>query len=301
MQQSLPSDDVVHWDDLRVFVVVADAGSFARAGRELGVEASTVGRRIKRLEGVLGCVLFERRADGLRPTSAAEPLLAHAREAARSVVALLDAAKAQGTASGRVRVACTTALADLVLLPNLQTFLDAHPSVRIDLDTGLEFVDVARGHADIALRSRRPTEHGLVSRKLAVVTFAPFATRAYAEAHAAQASERWDWLVVRADVVETVWFEAHIGVEPRLTTHSFKEQLNAVRRGLGVGLIARPAAAMFDELVELTMADVPPPPPFDLWLVTQQERRRQPHVRAVIDWIVELTGGLVSPPSEVPG
>ncbi len=100
--------------------------------------------------------------------------------------------------------------------------------------------------------------------------------------------------MVRAEVVETSWFDVHIGVEPRLTTHSFKEQIDAVRRGLGVGLIARAAAAMFDDLVELELPGVPQPPPFDLWLVSQQERRQQPHVRAAMDWIVELTRRLTS-------
>ncbi len=284
----------MHWDDLRIFVVVAEAGSFSAAGRRLGVEQSTIGRRIKRLEGVLGLALFERHADGLRPTATAEPLLRHARDAARSIGALVEAARAQPSAGGRVRVACTTAMADLVLLPNMHDFLTEHPNVRIDLDTGLEFVDVARGQADIALRSRRPTEHGLVSRKLAEMRFAPHASHAYAQAKKDQSHEAWDWLVVRAEVVETSWFDVHIGVEPRLTTHSFKEQIDAVRRGLGVGLIARAAAAMFDDLVELELPGVPQPPPFDLWLVSQQERRQQPHVRAAMDWIVELTRRLTS-------
>ncbi len=179
-------------------------------------------------------------------------------------------------------------MADLVLVPNMQSFLSEHPALRIDLETGLEFVDVSRGQADVALRSRRPSEHGLVSRKLATMHFAPFATKAYAAAHRAEPPSLWDWLLVRADVVETAWFEKHLGVEPRLTMHSFKAQLDAVRQGLGVGLIASKAAAMFDDLVELALPGLPEPAPFELWLVTQQERRQQPHVRAVIDWLTRL-------------
>ncbi|MBV1858563.1 MAG: LysR family transcriptional regulator, partial [Nannocystaceae bacterium] len=235
MHRSPPAAESIHWDDLRVFVVVADLQSFSAAGRSLSVEPSTIGRRIKRLEDVLGLTLFERHSDGLRPTAVSEPLLRHARDAARSIDSLLVTARALPDAGGRVRVACTTAMADLVLVPNMQSFLSEHPTVRIDLETGLEFVDLVRGQADVALRSRRPSEHGLVSRKLATMRFAPFATQAYAHARRDEPPESWDWLVVRADVVETAWFETHLGIEPRLTLHSFKAQLDAVRQGLGVG------------------------------------------------------------------
>lgn len=288
MHQSPAPETSIHWDDLRVFVVVADVGSFSAAGRSLGVEPSTIGRRVKRLEDVLGLTLFERHSDGLRPTVASDPLLRHARDAARSIDTLLVTAREQPSAGGRVRVACTTAMADLVLVPNMQTFLSEHPALRIDLETGLGFVDVTRGQADVALRSRRASEHGLVSRKLATMRFAPFAARGYADAHREESPASWDWLVVRAEVVETEWFETHIGVEPRLTMHSFKAQLDAVRQGLGVGLVASKAAAMFEDLVELDVPGLPEPPPFELWLVTQQERRQQPHVSAVIDWLVGL-------------
>jgi len=288
MHQSPPPHASVHWDDLRVFVAVADVQSFSAAARSLGVEPSTIGRRIKRLEDVLGLTLFERHADGLRPTAASKPLLQHAQDAARSIDSLVATAREQPSAGGRVRVACTAAMADLVLVPNMQSFLSEHPALRLDLETGIEFVDVSRGQADVALRSRRPREHGLVSRRLATMHFAPFATKAYAAAHGDDPPASWDWLLVRADVVETAWFENHLGVEPRLTMHSFKAQLDAVRQGLGVGLIATKAAAMFDDLVELALPGFPEPAPFELWLVTQQERRQQPHVRAVIDWLVML-------------
>lgn len=288
MHESPTPDASLHWDDLRVFVEVADAGSFSAAGRSLLVEPSTIGRRIRRLEEGLGLTLFERHSGGLRPTAASEPLLRHARDAARSIETLLATAREQPSAGGRVRVACTTAMADLVLVPNMQSFLSEHPGLRIDFETGLELVDVARGQADVALRSRRPGEHGLVSRKLATMHFAPFATRAYAAAHRDEPPASWDWLVVRADVVETAWFETHLGVEPRLTLLSFKAQLDAVRQGLGVGLIASKAAAMFEDLEPLELPGLPEPPPFDLWMVTQRERRQQPHVRAVIDWLVGL-------------
>ncbi|MEM6295403.1 MAG: LysR family transcriptional regulator [Myxococcota bacterium] len=280
----------LNWDDLRVFSVVVAKGSFSATARVLGVEPSTVGRRIKRLEDALGVVLFERAADGLRVTDAAAPLVAHAEATARSIEALFDAARGVTSSGGRVRVACTRAMAELILLPRMSAFMAEHPSIRLDLDTGLDFVDLGRGDADIALRSQRPSEHGLVARKLTSLTFGAFASADYASGHRTQAPTSWDWLVVRANVVESRYFDEHVGTEPRLTTASFKEQLDAVQAGLGVGLIARRVAEMLD-LVELPMPGLPVPPPFDLWMVTQRERGQQPHVRAVIDWLVSLVRG----------
>ena len=102
---------------------VEDFGKDPRANRRearLGVEPSTIRRRVKRLEDVLGLTLFERHSDGLRPTAASDPLLRHAREAARSIDTLLVTARKQPSAGGRIRVACTTSMADLVLIPNMQ-------------------------------------------------------------------------------------------------------------------------------------------------------------------------------------
>lgn len=292
MHASTPDEPPLHWDDIRDFVVVCEAGSFSAAARVLGIEQSTVSRRIKRLETALRLPLFERHPEGLRPTAAAQPLLDHARAAAVSVEAIRRMAASPTARGGLVRVACTAALADLVILPAMEAFLAEHPEIRLDLQTGLDFVNVARGEADIALRNKRAGDDGLVSRKLATLRFAPFASRTYASSHADTPLKDLDWCVVRGSVMETQWFEAHVGAEPRVTTPSFKEQLDAVRRGLGVGLIARRAAQAFPELVEVSMPSLPEPPPFPLWLVTHETRRAQPHVRLVIDWIVGLSAVL---------
>ncbi len=295
MQRSTPDDQQLHWDDIRYFVVACDAGSFSAAARTLGIEQSTISRRIKRLETALQLPLFERHPEGLRPTEAAQPLLVHARAAAANMDALQRAAASPSLRGGRVRVACTAAMADLMIMPAMQSFLGQHPEIRLDLETGLDFVDLARGDADIALRNRRATDASLASRKLATLRFAPFATADYARRHAATPLRELDWLVVRGSVLETQWFEAHVGIEPRVTTQSFKEQLEAVRRGLGVGLIAHQAALGFDELVEMALPALPEPPAFELWLVTHADRRAQPHIRTVIDWLVELTATMPQP------
>lgn len=285
----------LQWDDIRFFVAACRAGSMAGGARVMAVEQSTMSRRIKRLEAALAVNLFERRTDGLRPTERAQALLGHAEAAQKSIEAMLEAAAAP-TTGGVVRLATTETMAELLILPAMEDLLARHPDVRLQLLTGLSLHDVSDGTADVAIRNVRPKDDALVSRKVATIAFAPFAHRDYLTRlrPAAPGTSRLaslEWVTVAAPpgvtFPEAVWFAEHVGVEPRLVTNTFKAQLDAVRRGLGAGLIARPAASPFAELEEITV-DVPTLASFDLWLVTHRDRRQLPHVRAVIEWLVAL-------------
>src|SRR5258706_7039944 len=167
------------WDALRIFLALSRARTLAAAARTLGVDETTVARRLARLEKEMGASLVERAAGGLSLTAAGEAVRAAA-EGMESA-ALAAARRALGAhkqLSGRVRVTAPEILGRYFVLPALQAVHQRHPGIAIELISTIVRLDVTRREADVAIRTVRPTEPGLVARKLARMSVAPYIRRA---------------------------------------------------------------------------------------------------------------------------
>jgi DNA-binding transcriptional LysR family regulator len=171
------------WDDLRHFLAFARAGSMQGAARALGVNQSTVQRRIAELEERLGRRLVERHLTSYRLTELGEEL----RPAAEGVEAAVATFERHLAASdkgliGTIRVTCGSILADRLRRSHLiDAFHARHPGLRVELVISDRFLDLSKGEADIAIRAGEPREEALVSRKIAEAPWAVYASRAYLE------------------------------------------------------------------------------------------------------------------------
>src|SRR5436305_731604 len=172
------------WGDLRYFLELSRSRTLAAASRKLRVDYTTVGRRLAALERDLGAKLFERTPEGLVLTEAGEGIRAAAEEMEQA--ALLVEQRALGAdrkLAGSVRVATTEMLGQVVVLPALRALHEIHPQIRVDLATGAPRLDLARREADVALRYFRPESGELVSRRVARVAQAAYASRGYLASH----------------------------------------------------------------------------------------------------------------------
>jgi len=168
------------WDEIRTFLAVARAGTLAAAGRVLGVDYTTVGRRVRALEQELGLTLFERVRDRYVLTEPAEGLREAAERMEDSALALeRRALGADRTVSGALHIATTDALAQILVLPAIRAMHDRHPDIRAHLLTGPARLDISRREADVAVRYIRPEAGELVSLRLARVAAAFYASRDY--------------------------------------------------------------------------------------------------------------------------
>jgi DNA-binding transcriptional LysR family regulator len=176
---SLPLD---RFDELAVFVEIAEAGSLTAAARRLGVPKSTVSRALSRLEGALGTALVRRLSRGPALTEQGRQLAALA---APHVAGLRDAALALGRAVeepyGTLRVTAPVDIAQVVLGPILPAFLARYPSVGIEVDLTHRYVDVVGEGFDAALRvSTRPLPSStLLARKIAPIDIGLYAGTTY--------------------------------------------------------------------------------------------------------------------------
>lgn len=172
----------VSWDDVRLFLAIADHGSLTEASRHLRLGQPTVSRRLATLEEQLGYPLFERSVEGTSLTSRGERWLDPARRMAEWAGELSSAAERSDAApAGVVRITAAPGVAFDFVAPFARRVREKYPKLQLQVLARVEYVDLARREADIALRARPPT-----SRDLSLVhTFKhlndAFVSRAYAE------------------------------------------------------------------------------------------------------------------------
>lgn len=168
------------WDKVRIFFTVAEAGSFTRAGDDLGLSQSAVSRQISALERELRAPLFHRHARGLLLTEQGELLF----RAARDMKMRLETTRARlaETAerpSGDLKVTTTVGLGSLWLTQRLPEFFDLYPEIRVELILSNEELDLGMREADVAIRLRQPTQPDLIQRRLFTVHFHIYASAEY--------------------------------------------------------------------------------------------------------------------------
>jgi len=170
------------WDDLRYFLAAARAGSLVVAGSALGVDHTTVGRRLKSLEGRLGAKLFDRNSNRLRLTPEGHSALIDVEKMEAITNGLWRRlGGSDDRLAGEIRLWVGSGLALYWLIPALRPFLDEHPDLSLTcLTPDAASIDIARD-ADVAILDKRPTDTQLVARKLGTVTLALFVTARYVE------------------------------------------------------------------------------------------------------------------------
>ncbi len=174
--------DRLNWDDLRLFLAVARAGSLAQASKRLGFDISTVSRRLAQLEEDLGGILFERSRSGLKRTALAEEVVFHAQRVESGVIGLLDAAAQKGI-SGVIRVAMMEGFGSLYLSKKLTPFIASNPNLQIELVTSPCTVNVTRREADIFLSFFELSGRGLYCEQIGDFSLFLYGSDAYFSRH----------------------------------------------------------------------------------------------------------------------
>lgn len=282
-----------NWDDLRYFLATARSGNTLAAGRALGVSQTTVARRIASLEAALGIVLFERRQAGYALTPAGEALVGQAEAVEAAAASFAEAAGAQSReASGTVCVTMVEIYAVTIMPAILRDLHEAHPRVRIAIDTSDGKRDLGAGEADVALRGgQAPTEADLVGRRIAPDPWTLYCSRDYAAAHRrprnAADLRRHSIIGGGGDRIwpaYRAWLRRH-SLEDAVTIEqsSASGLLAAVRAGAGLAVLPSFIADRDPELVRCL--EPSPADRSELWLLTHERLRHTPRVRAVMDFL----------------
>lgn len=178
------------WNDLRFLLAVARTGSTIAAARSLGVNQSTVQRRLAALEAGLGARLVERLAAGYRLTDLGVAVLGHAEAVETAALSFGQAVADLGRGqAGVIRLTCPEPIAARLTGSGLLArFQAAHPGLTVEFVLSDAYVDLAKGEADVALRSGDTEDGVLVGRKIAESLWAVYASRGYVAEHGAPKS-----------------------------------------------------------------------------------------------------------------
>jgi DNA-binding transcriptional LysR family regulator len=281
----------VQWDDLRVFLAVAQTGSLRRAARVLHLGQPTVVRHLRQLEQALKARLFERSPDGHRLTRWGQDLLPMAQSMADTATAIDRRGATFGDeAGGLVRVAAHEWAARF-LAPRLAELADAHRDLTVELaETHLE-PDLERREADLFVRHGLPSRGRLVRVGLGAMATAVYGTSRLADAQASARTEsRWrecPWVAYDTPheyFRSMAWLTERVGDRrPRVRANRVALQLEAVRAGAGLGLLPCFVGDAEPELVRLS-APIDELA-IDYWLLSHPDLKTVGRVRRVSDWI----------------
>ena len=286
---------MLDWNDLRHFLAVARHGSTIAAAKVLGVNQSTVHRRLGELERQLGRRLVERHPRGYRLTAMGEELRPLAERIETAVQDLeRRAASSDADLVGTVRVTCPETVGyRMMKTPLLDAFRPRYPGLRIELIMVDRVLDLAKGEADVAFRTAPPQDNALVSRKLADVPWAMFASQSYVDSHGQPGRP------------EDINQHQVIGFGGRIAEHPAARWLRSVAPNArvaaictttpalvlavksGAGLAPLPVAAVEHEQDLVRLLGAVPALTLHFYLVFHRDMKRTPRVRAFCDFVAE--------------
>lgn len=278
---------MIDWQDLMFFVTLAREGTLSATARALNVTHATVARRIDALEQSVGQQLFDRQPNGYVLTAAGNMVLGAAEEMADAAGRIAEELSHGGIRPVVVRVTATRTVTDFLIAPRLSAFLVRHPDIDIELIAVSRNLSLARRESDLALRLGRPANGELLTRRLADVPYALYASPAYKEKVAQGAAPcLFGFDDDSGGYLEAEWSRQALGLRRRIRTNSLATQIAAARAGEGVALVPKMIGRLWDDLVEIDLG--PTPPTRELWLVMRPDLTRHPRIRAVADYLIEI-------------
>lgn len=281
------------WTDLQHVLAVADAGSLAKAAKSLGVNHTTVLRRVGAFERSLGVKLFARSPTGYALTAAGEEIAAAARAMADTVDTIERRVAGRDLAlTGNVRITTTDTFAASLLLPILASFSAQHASIQLELSTQVQMVNLSKRVADIAVRPTKAPPPTLVGRRVATVAYSLYASPRYLAKHPARrALDHHAWIAPDDNLAGTsvaAWLAKHVTTPPVLRGDTFMTLLHAAVAGFG--LVALPCVVGDSHAGLRRARGVIDEMAVDLWVLTHEDLRGAARIRAVMDHLVaELT------------
>ncbi|MEM7270583.1 MAG: LysR family transcriptional regulator [Pseudomonadota bacterium] len=276
----------LEWSDIPYVLAVCEAGSLAGAARILGVNHSTVFRRIDDLEDRLGVRLFERQRRGYVMTPAGELFYeraAHLSEGLNEIE--LELGGRDLRLEGRLTVTTTDSLLH-VLTPIIARFQADHPDVELRVLSYAQALDLSRRDADIALRpTTNPPEHW-VGRKLAAIHCAAYSEAGYLDRSRASPEDQQRWIMLDDDLEQSPMSRLTLAQKhrdaPVTTVNTVMGVYDAVRAGLGLAVLPTYLGDGCDTLVRVGEPDQPLK--WDLWLLAHPDVRRSARVHAFFEF-----------------
>jgi molybdate transport repressor ModE-like protein len=276
----------MNWDDMGLFLAVARTGSISGAARQLGVQHSTVSRRLRSLEEKLGARLIERKQTGYELTVAGENIKQSALRIEREMLGVDEALLGKDASLvGPLRVTAINNMASSVLMPMFARFSNEHPQVDLHIIVSNMDASLAQREADIAIRLTNSPTDTLIGNRMLTAASTIYGSREYLKEIKQQAAEP-RWIGVNCCVFHKTWTRQYCSHQ----SHNFYSDdtlltLSAIKEGLGVSYLPcflGDADPMLERYCE-------PDPQHDLglWILLHPDLKRTARVLAFRDHMIQ--------------
>jgi len=281
------------WNDYQAFLAIARGGQLARAAAAMGIDATTVGRRLRRLESRIGATLFEHTREGQVLTEAGEALLGEVEAMEQAAQRIADSTAPGLGAAGLLRVSMPEGFGNVFVAAYLRGFTDRHPRLTLDLVASSGLLSPSKREADLAVTLSRPRAGPVIAGKLSDYALRLYAARGYFEdvplpRRAADLAEHRlvGYIPDLVYAPELRYLaEIHPGLTATLRSPSIIAQHRLIAAGAGVGVLpcfmgdADPGLVpLFPEKRILR----------SFWLVTHKDTHALARVKAFKGWLTEL-------------
>jgi DNA-binding transcriptional LysR family regulator len=282
------------WNDLRYLIAVFRSGSTIAAAKTLGVNQSTVHRRLAELERRVGLTLVTRHTAGYRLSELGEAMVGEVIAVETAVHALQF--KIQGLKHdlrGVVRVTCPEPTVSRIVASGLiDRFHERYPDLAIEFVTSDRYLDIAKGEADIAFRSGEPVDETLVGRKICDSIWAIYASKSYVQHFGRPASVAdlanhamigFDGIMENHRVAK--WLpQAVPNARIVIRNNSMLGTISAAKAGLGIA----PLPTTLGDADETLIQVLPPVPELtrSWYLLSHPDLRHTPRVAAFVDHVL---------------
>ncbi|MEJ2452637.1 MAG: LysR family transcriptional regulator [Candidatus Thiodiazotropha sp.] len=275
----------LNWDDLRVFLAVARCGAISSGARQLGLQHSTVSRRIQKLEQDLGVRLFDKVPSGYQLTSEGEDLQQAAGRMEREVLTVDGAMSGKDMSpSGPLRVTAIDNMASTVLMPMFTGFGRQYPEVTLHLMVSNSDLSLAQREADVAIRLTNTPPDTLIGKRVVTVSSAVYGSGHYIE-QLKKAGEGPEWLGVECCNFHRSWTKQACGDRPhRFYVDDTLLTQAALRQGMGISILP---CFMGDPDPALVRYGSPEPAwDLGLWILLHPDLKRTARVLAFRDYMM---------------
>lgn len=285
----------MHWDDLRIFLAAARSRTVSDAARKLGIDATTVSRRLDRLSGDLKSSLFESNSAGLVLSSHGQKLLVQAETVEHAIgVATGTLTGERSRLKGLVRISMSEGLATWIVARNMPSFRELHPEISLELVTTNGFLNPSKREADLAITLARPARGHLIASKLSDYRLGLFASKDYAQKNglpqSGEALSQHPIIGYAPDFIysDELRYLAEIGskLETSLSSSSINVQHAMIHASSGIGVLPLFIGLRDPDLVRVLEDSAEITRSF--WMVVHQDSRRIARVAAVVDWLKDV-------------
>lgn len=283
----------MNWDDFRYFLAVARNGKLTAAGRSLGVDHATVGRRIKQLETQLGTPLFDRSPRGYSLTDKGQEMIGLAEDIESGAIRAQELISGdKQTLKGAVRIGAPEGVASYLLAESAAQLCRLHPGLEIQIIALPQTFSLSKREADIAIAVSPPTSGRLKFRKIADYQLHMYGTQDYLARHP-NIHEIDDLITVRGiGYVHDLIYDKELDyiplvspkLKPHLTSTSVQVQLEATLADAGVCILHDFMASQYDTLVKVLPEKIAFTRTF--WLVVHEDYANLQRIRIVTDTII---------------